>query len=213
MALHDPPIEVPFIDMSTGMVTEPWQQWLIINKRDKANRVEGAISNNIAVLDANGHPTDSLTSLPTGDIVGSDSEQTLSNKSFAELLSTKILASNGSGGLSETNLSSWIYGTSGRITVTDNGDGTVTLTVPLKSSFGITSDANGLSLKQQANVADSSTSHSVTDPADTPASVDALRDDLVANTIPSVESHLNALGTSLNAILALLLASEIMASP
>lgn len=33
----------------------------------------------------------------------------------------------------------------------------------------------------------------VTDPADTPASADALRDDLVANTIPSIEAELTAI--------------------
>ena len=55
---------------------------------------------------------------------------------------------------------------------------------------------------QQATVTDASTAHAITDPADTPVTADSLRDDLVANTIPSIESALNALGTKINSILA-----------
>jgi hypothetical protein len=58
--------------------------------------------------------------------------------------------------------------------------------------------------------ADSSTSHSITDPADSPATADALRDDLVANAIPDIESALNALGTKINAILVILENSYLM---
>ena len=230
MALHDPPIDVPFVDLQTGMVTRPWQEWLIINKRDKANRVESATENNLALLDSDGHPLDAGVGIPGDEFVGTTEEQELANKTFAELTGTKLLASNGSGGLSETNLSGWVDGTSGRITVTNDGDGTITLTVPLVSTGGIESDANGLkaklnttggidsdadglTLKQQTNVSNASTSHSVTDPADTPATADALRDDLVANAIPDIESSLDALGTKINSILSLLLASEIMAGP
>ena len=213
MALHDPPIEVPFVDVKTGMVTRAWQEWLIINKRDKANRYEDAVANNIALLDGDGHPIDSLVSIPDDGFVGTTEEQQLENKTFAELVGTKLLASNGSGGLSETDLYGWISGTSGRITVTDDGDGTVSLTVPLKANYGITSDSNGLALNQQTNVTDASESHSITDPADAPADADALREDLVDNVIPDIEDALDALGVKINAILALLLASEIMAGP
>lgn len=54
---------------------------------------------------------------------------------------------------------------------------------------------------QIAHVADASTSHSITDPGDSPADADALRDDLVTNVIPSIESALNALGTKINNLL------------
>jgi hypothetical protein len=213
LALHDPPIDIPFVDVETGMVTRPWQEWLIINKRDKANRYETATANNIALLDGDGHPIDSNVAIPAEEFVGTTEEQQLANKTFAELVGTKLLASNGTGGLSETDLFGWVSGTSGRLSISDDGDGTVTFTVPLKANFGITSDGDGLSLNQQVNIADSSTSHAITDPADSPVDSDALRDDLVANTIPDVESALNALGIKINAILALLLASEIMAAP
>jgi hypothetical protein len=66
--------------------------------------------------------------------------------------------------------------------------------------------------QQGANVADASASHSITDPADSPADADALRDDLVTNAIPEIESALDALGTKVNAILASLEAAGIMAS-
>lgn len=52
-----------------------------------------------------------------------------------------------------------------------------------------------------AHVVDSSTTHAITDPGDSPADADALREDLVTNTIPDIESKLNALGTSINSIL------------
>lgn len=211
--LHDPPINVPFIDLDTGMVTVPWQEWLVVTKRDKANRVEDTEGDNVALLDINGHPSDSLSPVPEGGFVGTTAVQELANKTFTELVGTSILASDGSGGLSEVDLSNWITGTSGRITVTDEGDGTVTLTVPLKADFGITSDANGLSLNQQANVSSASTSHAITDPADAPVDADALRDDLVANAIVDIENALDALGTKINAILTALIAAEIMAGP
>ena len=213
MALHDPPLEVPFINTKTGFVTEPWAKWLIINKRDKANRVEDGTEDNVMLIDDTGNPKDGSRALPSGDLVGSTDTQELENKTFAELVSTKILASDGSSGLQEIDLSDWVAGTSGRITVTDDGDGTVTLTVPLKASYGLDSDADGLKLKQDANITDASESHTITDPADAPATVDALRDDLVLNAIPDIESALNALGVKINAILDLLLATEIMAGP
>ncbi len=64
--------------------------------------------------------------------------------------------------------------------------------------FGVTPAA------QQATVADASTAHAITDPTDAPADADALREDLVTNVIPSVETSLNNLGTKINSILATL---------
>lgn len=52
-----------------------------------------------------------------------------------------------------------------------------------------------------AHVADASTTHAITDPGDAPADADALREDLVTNVIPSIESALNALGTTINSLL------------
>lgn len=73
-------------------------------------------------------------------------------------------------------------------------------------------DTIAFAVKQQAHETDASTSHAITDPADSPASADALRDDLVTNTIPAIESALNALGTKINAILSKLESADILAS-
>ena len=72
-------------------------------------------------------------------------------------------------------------------------------------------DVRGIILSEQTHVDDASTTHAITDPGDAPADADALRDDLVTNTIPSIESALNALGTKINSILAALEANDIMA--
>jgi len=51
------------------------------------------------------------------------------------------------------------------------------------------------------HVADAVTAHDITDPGDAPADADALREDLVTNVIPSIESALNGLGTKINSLL------------
>ena len=56
-------------------------------------------------------------------------------------------------------------------------------------------------MRIQHDITDASESHTITDPADAPATADALRDDLVANAIPDIESALDALGATLNEIL------------
>lgn len=96
----------------------------------------------------------------------------------------------------------------------DNGIGVDSngLYVSRKTGYGIDVDSDGLKLKQQAHEADASASHSITDPADSPADADALRDDLVTNTIPAIESALNALGTKINNILSKLETAEVLAS-
>ena len=66
------------------------------------------------------------------------------------------------------------------------------------------------SVSKQAHITDASASHTVTDPADAPATADALRDDLVLNTIPSMESALDALGVKINAILAAIETAKIL---
>lgn len=48
------------------------------------------------------------------------------------------------------------------------------------------------------------TGHTLPDPADAPATADALRDDIVANTIPAVEAALNVLGQRVNELAAIL---------
>jgi hypothetical protein len=65
----------------------------------------------------------------------------------------------------------------------------------------INAGANALeAVAAEAHITDAVTSHAITDPGDSPADADALREDLVTNVIPSLESALNALGTKTNAI-------------
>ena len=52
----------------------------------------------------------------------------------------------------------------------------------------------------------------ITDPADTPADADALRDDLVTNVIPTIEANFTDLQAKVNAILAALRTANIIAT-
>lgn len=114
-----------------------------------------------------------------------------------------------------------IAGTENQAIITDNGDGTITISLPQDIDTGaaveflsltlssltadrlITTDGSKglISLVPQTHITDAEETHSITDPADTPADADALRDDLVTNTLPDIVSALNALGTKINAIL------------
>ena len=51
----------------------------------------------------------------------------------------------------------------------------------------------------------------ITDPADTPASADALRDDLVANSLPEIRDAISTLADKMNSILTKLEATDVMA--
>ena len=85
------------------------------------------------------------------------------------------------------------------------------LQMAIKANSGLAVDADGLQLKQQAHIEDAATAHTITDPADTPADADALRDDLVTNTIPAIENALDALGTKINSLLDALETAEVLA--
>lgn len=56
-----------------------------------------------------------------------------------------------------------------------------------------------------------STLAAIPDPADTPASADALRDDLVANTLPKIRNALSSIASTVNSIRTQLRASGLMA--
>jgi len=119
LALHNPPLEIPFLD-ENGFVNKQWADWLYIAKRDKANRLEDSTAGNISILTSDGNYEDGGSSLSSvTDVVDN----------FAELDSTRIVASN-EGSLQEVDLEDWIDGTEDQITVTDDGDGTVTLSTP-----------------------------------------------------------------------------------
>jgi hypothetical protein len=63
---------------------------------------------------------------------------------------------------------------------------------------------------QQDHETDAEINHVITEPLDSPASADALRDDLVTNTLSDIVEALNALGTKYNNLLAKLEATGIL---
>ena len=91
---------------------------------------------------------------------------------------------------------------SGALTATATNNG-LPIAIALSATVILIIPQLGLIISQ-AHIADASTSHAITDPGDAPADADALREDLVTNTIPSIEGALNALGTKVNAVLAAL---------
>jgi hypothetical protein len=69
-----------------------------------------------------------------------------------------------------------------------------------------------ISLKQQTSMDDAETSHSIPDPGDSPASADALRDDLASSVLPAIVSALNGLGVAVNQIISRLENAEVIES-
>lgn len=94
--------------------------------------------------------------------------------------------------------------------------GTLEITGELKINGGIISN-NGTQASAIADLTDNSggtannTITAVTDPTDSPVTADGLRDDLVANMIPSIESNFADLAAKVNAILAALRGAGIIA--
>jgi hypothetical protein len=77
------------------------------------------------------------------------------------------------------------------------------ISIKCKADGGLSTSADGVYLtgEQQDHIIDAEVAHAVTNPGDSPVSADALRDDLVANTLPSINTALNNIGTKLNSIL------------
>ena len=210
MALHKPPLEIPFVHLETGFVTEPWSEWLISNYRDKADKIEDGTEGDIVIVGSDGDSEDSGVPLPSGDVVGTTDTQTLTNKTLTSptvtggtLTSSTIVTPTITGG------------TQASPTIT-----TPTITVPVIADLSSMTHDHKSSAKGgdypwadiviAATQADAVTTHSVTDPSDSPVSADALRDDLVTNTIPSIEGMLNALGTIINALIDKLQTAKLM---
>jgi len=73
------------------------------------------------------------------------------------LTASRLLSSDGSKALASTDLASWVTGTSNRVTVTDDGDGTITLSGPQDIHTGATPTFAGLTLTGNITMPDGGT--------------------------------------------------------
>ena len=92
---------------------------------------------------------------------------------------------------------------------------TVKINVPTFSKWGIQGEVQAAvvaALTDSSGGTANDTVQALTDPADTPASADALRDDLVANLIPQLRNNYADLAAKTNAILTALKNAKLMAS-
>jgi hypothetical protein len=88
--------------------------------------------------------------LSSGTIVINDlsnlATTTISHLTVSDLTANRLIASNADKALVSTNLSSWVSGTANQITVTDNGDGTITLATPQDIATSSSPTFQGLAL-------------------------------------------------------------------
>lgn len=93
----------------------------------------------------------------------------------------------------------------------DGGSATALLYVNVGTRSSCNFDPVTAIAAQGAAIADAEYSHAITEPSDTPADADTLRDDLVTSTIPSIEAALNSHGTKINEIIDALQAAGLIA--
>ena len=92
----------------------------------------------------------------------------------------------------------------GDLNLEPNGTGDVVTTKTLKHSGSTLGFFGKTPASQASHILNATASHTITDPADTPATADALRDDLVANALPEITSALDALGSKINSVILVL---------
>ena len=99
-------------------------------------------TNQVTVTDHGG----SSFTLSTPQDINTDSSPTFASMLISGLTASRLLASNGSKLLVSADLNSWITGTANRVTITDDGDGTVTLTLPQDIHSGASPTFAGLTI-------------------------------------------------------------------
>lgn len=73
--------------------------------------------------------------------------------SLLNLTATRLLSGDGSKNVVSTDLSSWVTGTANQVTVTDDADGTITLSLPQSINTGAVPEFNRLTLNQTTGTA------------------------------------------------------------
>lgn len=105
----------------------------------------------------------------SGDVVGTTDAQTLTNKTLTDpiisnLTASRPVASDANKKLTSIDLIYWILGTTNQVIVSDNGDGSVTLSLPQNIHSGASptfagNTLNGASVLNKSGTADSVTSY------------------------------------------------------
>jgi len=92
-----------------------------------------------------------LQQLQSATGLGPLSSPTFVGLTLSGLTANRLLASDGSAGLVSSDLNSWISGTTNQVVVTDNGDGTVTLSLPQDVHVDATPEFAGYTIKDSSN--------------------------------------------------------------
>ena len=179
----------------------------------KSDKVDNPTVDNIATLDADGNVQDSGKDIPGGAVVGTTDTQTLTNKTLTSpvldnLAQSRLVASDGDKvPQSVSDLRDFI-GSNYSINVADDLDGTVTLSVRLKTGYGIDIDSDGLKLKKQSHLADAVAVSALT----LGAGSDSVDIATFNTALTTLVTEINAVKDVLNTLLARLETAEILAA-
>lgn len=91
----------------------------------------------------------------SGSKLGPEAGPTFASFTLTGLTANRLIASDADKALTSTTLNSWIAGTTNRVTVADDGDGTVTLSAPQDLHTGATPQFAGMTLTGPLNMSDS----------------------------------------------------------
>ena len=93
---------------------------------------------------------DGSVTLSTPQDIDTGASPTFSGLTLTGPTASRLAALDASGGLTDTDLSSWISGTANRVTVTDDGDGSVTLSTPQDIDTGASVTFSEMALTETA---------------------------------------------------------------
>jgi len=143
-----------------GFRDQKTRRWAEQYDLDGATKIVTGTIGNFVSIATGGDINDSNKVPPTGDVVGTSDSQVLTSKSLTSpiitnLTASRIVYSDGTKSLqSIANLASWVAGTSNQIIVTDDGDGTITLSGPQDLDVTATPSFAGALIGATASAAD-----------------------------------------------------------